>query len=107
MNCHQILIQLKLMSGCASSVCVDKPEFGETALTAHQIDREVSFEITMTFIIENVTLDYTKNNEKSWKKIHIALFEKIDLFDLLQKIKDSLKNNWKMVIFDEFSFFSA
>ena len=33
--------------------------------TAHQIDREVSFEITMTFIIENVTLDYTKNNEKS------------------------------------------
>ena len=33
--------------------------------TAHQIDREVSFEITMTFIIENVTLDNTKNTEKS------------------------------------------
>ena len=32
--------------------------------TARQIDLEVSFASTVTFIIGNVTLDFTKNNEK-------------------------------------------
>ena len=42
--------------------------------TALQIDLEVSFASTVTFIIGNVTLDFTKNNEKVKKKICIALF---------------------------------
>ena len=42
--------------------------------TALQIDLEVSFASTVTFIIGNVTLDFTKNNEKVKKKIYIALF---------------------------------
>ena len=35
-NCHQILIELKLMSSCISSVCIDKSEFGETELLFKQ-----------------------------------------------------------------------
>ena len=48
--------------------------------TAHQIDLEVCFAITMTFFIENVSLDFTKSNEKVRKKICNALFKKIDFF---------------------------
>ena len=33
--------------------------------TARQIDLEISFASTVTFIIENVSLDFNKNNEKS------------------------------------------
>ena len=48
--------------------------------TAHQIDLEVCFASTMTFFIENVSLDFTKSNEKVRKKICNALFKKIDFF---------------------------
>ena len=41
---------------------------GLMGYTAHQIDREVSFASTVTFIIGNVTLDFTKKNEKVKKK---------------------------------------
>ena len=74
--------------------------------TARQIDREVSFAITMTFIIENVTLNFIKSNEKSLKKICRALFEKIDVFGLFAKNQNSIRYNLKMVIFEKLSLFS-
>ena len=42
--------------------------------TARQIDLEVCFASTATFMIEIVSLDYIKNNIKDCKKIDIALF---------------------------------
>ena len=51
--------------------------------TALQTNLGVSFESTMTFISENVTLNFTESNEVVKKKIYIALFEKIDFFSFL------------------------
>ena len=59
---HMCLSCLKLYMSSANEVLFAAAHLPDTAL---QIDREVSFAITMTFIIENVTLDFIKNNEKS------------------------------------------
>ena len=60
--------------------------------TALQTNLGVSFESTMTFISENVTLNFTESNEVVKKKIYIALFEKIDFFHFWLKIMSCCKN---------------
>ena len=60
--------------------------------TALQTNLGVSFESTMTFISENVTLNFTESNKVVKKKIDIALFEKIDFFHFWLKIMSCCKN---------------
>ena len=82
-----ILLQVPHKSRVAS-MSVDSP--GQC--TALQTNLGVSFESTMTFISENVTLNFTESNEVVKKKIYIALFEKIDFFHFWLKIMSCCKN---------------